>query len=283
MRPLGGQTILVTGSTDGLGLEVARRLAGQGATVIVHGRSSERLERALASVGSEAHADSVHGLLADLASLEDVRSLARDVDRDFERLDVLVNNAGIVETGAERRQSADGHELTFAVNYLSGFLLTLELLPRLRRSAPARIVNVALVGQRAIDFDDVMLERGYDGFRAYAQSKLAQVSFTFELAARLEAAGEGGVTVNALHPATLMDTKMVRRSFGRAMSSVEEGAEATVRLAADPELDGVSGRYFDGVVESAVDGQAYDPEARRRLWELSERLCGVEDRLGSSP
>jgi NAD(P)-dependent dehydrogenase (short-subunit alcohol dehydrogenase family) len=242
--------------------------------VLVHGRHPQRLERALTAIGGSAQGDRLHGLLADLSSLEEVRRLARDVGHDFDRLDALVNNAGL---GAieQRQESADGHELIFQVNYLSHFLLTLELLPKLRASAPARVVNVASVGQRAIDFDDVMLEHGYEGFRAYSQSKLAQITFTFELAERLEAEGETGVTVNALHPATLMDTKMVRESFGRARSSVQEGVEATHRLVAAPELEGVSGRYFDGLEESTANPQAYDEQARRHLWELSESLCGA--------
>jgi NAD(P)-dependent dehydrogenase (short-subunit alcohol dehydrogenase family) len=142
----------------------------------------------------------------------------------------------------------------------------------LEHSTPARIVNVASIGQYPIDFDDVMLEHEYDSFRAYAQSKLAQIMFTFELAERL---GDGAVTVNALHPATLMDTKMVQSTFGRSMSSVEEGVEATLRLISSPELEGVTGRFFDGMRESTAQEQAYDPEARRRVWDLSERLCGL--------
>jgi NAD(P)-dependent dehydrogenase (short-subunit alcohol dehydrogenase family) len=275
MRPLDQQTILITGSTDGLGLETARALLGKGATVLVHGRGPQRIERALATLHRPYR---THGVVADLSSLDEVRRLARDLDSRFERLDALVNNAGIIVRDG-RRQSRDGHELTFAVNYLSHFLLTLDLLPLLRRSAPARIVNVASVGQAAIDFDDVMLERAYDGFRAYAQSNLAQISFTFELAERLRAAGEEGITVNSLHPATLMDTKMARQSFGRVLSPVAEGVDAVVHLVADPGLDGVSGRYFDGLAEGAADQQAYDPDARRRLWELSARVTGV----GGSP
>ena len=277
MRPLDQQTILITGSTDGLGLGLAKRLAGECARLLVHGRHPQRLERAMTAIGGSAHGDRLHGLLADFSSLDEVRRLARDVDREFDRLDVLVNNAGIA--GPEQRQeSADGYELTFAVNYLSHFLLTLELLPKLTGSAPSRVVNVASVGQAPTDFDDVMLERGYDGFRAYRQSKLAQISFTFELARRLESDGETGVSVNALHPATLMDTKMVRKSFGRSMSTVAEGVEATHRLVTSPDLEGVSGKYFDGLDESVADGQAYDEQERRRLWELSESLC--EARIG---
>jgi NAD(P)-dependent dehydrogenase (short-subunit alcohol dehydrogenase family) len=168
---------------------------------------------------------------------------------------------------AQRRESADGYELTFAVNHLSHFLLTGLLLPRLRE--PARIVNVSSIGQAPIDFDDLMLERAYDGYTAYAKSKLAQIMFTIALAERL--AGRD-ITVNAVHPATLMDTKMVLENLGRPMSSVEEGVEAVLRLVTDPSLDGVTGRFFDGTLESAPHARALDPEARRRLWEESERL-----------
>lgn len=273
MGPLDEQTILITGSTDGLGLATAERLAKRGANLLIHGRSEQKLERALAKLGADRGAR-VRGILADLSSLERVRWLARDVERRADRVDVLVNNAGVAEMD-ERRESNDGFELTFAVNYLSHFLLTAELLPFLRRSAPARIVNVASIGQAEVDLDDPMAKaRDYDGFLAYRQSKLAQIMFTVELAERLRKAGDHGVTVNALHPATLMDTQMVRGSFGRAMSEVEEGVEALTRLVADPELDGVSGRYFDQLEESAPHQQAYDEDARRRLWELSEELVG---------
>jgi len=273
VRPLDEQTILITGSTDGLGEATAERLLRRGATLLVHGRSEQKLERALAKLGVDRGA-TVRGLLADLGSREQVRRLARCVESDVDRLDVLVNNAGVAVMDG-RRESHDGFELTFAVNYLSHFLLTAELLPLLRRSAPSRIVNVASVGQSRIDFDDPMAEAGYEGFRAYTQSKLAQIMFTFELAERLQAAGESDVTVNALHPSTLMDTRMVRTTFGRAgRSDVAEGVESLSRLVADPELDGISGRYFDMLEEGAPHEQAYDAEARRRLWELSEELTG---------
>jgi NAD(P)-dependent dehydrogenase (short-subunit alcohol dehydrogenase family) len=273
VRPLDEQTILITGSTDGLGEATAEQLLRRCEHVVVHGRAPQKLERALAKLGADRGAR-VRGVLADLGSLEQVRRLARDVERDVERLDGLVNNAGVAAMDG-RRESHDGFELTFAVNYLSHFLLTAELLPLLRRSAPARIVNVASIGQAPVDFDDPMAERGYEGFRAYAQSKLAQIMFTVELAERLRDAGETGVTVNALHPATFMDTKMVRTSFGRAgRSEVAEGVESLVHLVADPELDGVSGRYFDQLEEGTAHPQAYDTEARQRLWALSEELVG---------
>jgi NAD(P)-dependent dehydrogenase (short-subunit alcohol dehydrogenase family) len=273
VRPLDEQTILITGSTDGLGEATAEKLMRHGATVLVHGRSEQKLERALAKLGADRGAP-VRGLLADLGCLDHVRRLARAVEEHVDRLDVLVNNAGVAVMGG-RRESQDGLELTFAVNYLSHFLLTAELMPLLRRSAPARIVNVASIAQSPVDFDDPMAESGYEGFRAYAQSKGAQIMFTFELAERLRAAGEDGVTVNALHPATLMDTQMVRTSFGRAgHSEVAEGVASLSRLVADPELDGVSGRYFDQLEEGPAYPQASDADARRRLWELSEELAG---------
>src|SRR3989449_2105322 len=194
MRPLDQQTILVTGATDGLGRALAQNLAARGATVLLHGRSPDRLARATQEIRQATLNDRLRVYRADFASLEPVRGLAREIERDQPRLDVLVNNAGIGGGGrhGRRETSADGHELRFAVNYLAPFLLTNLLLPLLRRSTPARIVNVASVGQAPIDFDDVMLQSRYDGFTAYRQSKLAQIMFTFELAERLRAAGETG-------------------------------------------------------------------------------------------
>jgi NAD(P)-dependent dehydrogenase (short-subunit alcohol dehydrogenase family) len=253
MRNLAEATILVTGATDGLGKRVARELAAKGTTELRGQTSSQK-------VGS---------YLADLSSLAAVRDLADRILSEYDRLDVLVNNAGIIVQ--ERKESEDGYELTFAVNYLSHFLLTSLLLPLLKGSAPARVVNVASAGQSPIDFNDPMLECGYDAMRAYSQSKLAQIMFTFELAERLS---DTGVSINALHPASLMDTKMVQDTLGYTMSTVEEGSEAVVRLAVSAELEGVTGRYFDGTREARADGQAYDKEARQTLWELSEELCG---------
>ena len=269
MRDAPEATILVTGATDGLGKHVASALARRGATVLLHGRSPERLEATLEEVRSQTNSQKVGSYLADLSSLAAVRDLAERILSEYDRLDVLVNNAGII--ARERKESEDGYELTFAVNYLSHFLLTSLFLPLLKDSAPARVVNVASAGQSPIDFDDPMLERGYDAMRAYSRSKLAQIMFTFELAERLS---DTGVSVNALHPASLMDTKMVQDTFGYTMSTVEEGTEAVVRLAVSPEVEGVTGRYFDGTREARADGQAYDKEARQRLWELSEELCG---------
>jgi NAD(P)-dependent dehydrogenase (short-subunit alcohol dehydrogenase family) len=269
VRDAAQATILVTGATDGLGRRVARELAAKGATVLLHGRSPERLEATLEELRSQTGSEKANSYLADFSSLAAVRDLADRILSEHDRLDVLVNNAGIIVR--ERRESEDGYELTFAVNYLSHFLLTTLLLPLLKDSAPVRIVNVASAGQSPVDFSNLMLERGYDAMKAYSQSKLAQVMFTFELAEHLR---DTGVTVNALHPASLMDTKMVQSTFGYTMSTVEEGTEAVVRLAISPEIGGVTGRYFDGTREARANRQAYDPRVRNRLWALSEELCG---------
>jgi NAD(P)-dependent dehydrogenase (short-subunit alcohol dehydrogenase family) len=269
MRDAAQATILVTGATDGLGRRVARELAAKGVTVLLHGRNPERLEATLEELRSQVGSEKANLYLADLSSLAAVRDLADRILSEHDRLDVLVNNAGII--ARERRESEDGYELTFAVNYLSHFLLTRLLLPLLKDSAPARIVNVASAGQSPVDFSNLMLKRGYDAMKAYSQSKLAQVMFTFELAEHLR---DTGVTVNALHPASLMDTKMVQSTFGYTMSTVEEGTEAVVRLAISPEIEGVTGRYFDGTREARANRQAYDPRVRNRLWVLSEELCG---------
>jgi NAD(P)-dependent dehydrogenase (short-subunit alcohol dehydrogenase family) len=169
--------------------------------------------------------------------------------------------------------SDDGYELRFAVNHLAGFVLSLRLLHLLQRSAPARIVNVASAGQYPIDFDDVMLERSYDGSRAYRQSKLAQVMFGFSLAERLPA---DEVTVNSLHPATFMPTKIVLEQHGRSVDTLETGVDATVRLAIGADVEGLTGRYFDRQTEVRADDQAGDDAARKRLWDLSAQLTGEE-------
>jgi NAD(P)-dependent dehydrogenase (short-subunit alcohol dehydrogenase family) len=259
--------VLVTGATDGLGKGVAAALLDRGATVLVHGRDPQRLEATLAELG-DGREDRVRGYLADLSSLAEVRRLAGEIRLGEPRLDVLVSNAGIgssVPGGPERQESRDGHELRFAVNYLAGWLLTRELLPLLKASAPARIVNVSSGGQEAIDFDDVMLERGYSGMRAYCQSKLAQILDTVTLAKELD---EAGVSVTALHPATYMPTKIVRSPA----STLQEGVDATVRLAVGEDVAGVTGAYFNGLRLARPDPQAEDPSARQRLLELSERL-----------
>jgi NAD(P)-dependent dehydrogenase (short-subunit alcohol dehydrogenase family) len=267
MTELTGKIALVTGSTDGVGRIVASRLGEAGAHVLVHGRDQDRGDRVVADIMRSG--GTAEFLAADLASLAAVRRLAEAVKQRTDRLDMLINNAGIGTAGAGRQTSADGHELRFAVNYLAGFLLTYLLLPVIRQSVSARIVNVASAGQQPIDFADVMLTRGYSGARAYCQSKLAQIMFTIDLADEL--AGTD-VVVNALHPATYMNTTMVRRAGVTPISSVEQGADAILNLAASPDLAGRTGRYFNGLREARADAQAYDALARRRLKAISLEL-----------
>jgi NAD(P)-dependent dehydrogenase (short-subunit alcohol dehydrogenase family) len=270
MDNISEKTILITGATDGLGLRTAESFVSRGAQVLLHGRDPERVAAAMREIEGNTGNEDLNHYLSDLSSFEQVRSMAEQIRSGHGRLDILVNNAGVIVP--ERRETGDGVELTFAVNYLSHFLLTRLLLPLLRESAPARIVNVASAGQRRIDFDDVMLRRGYDPMRAYAQSKLAMIMDAFELAEELEGTG---VTANALHPATFMDTKMVREAFGATQSSVREGVEATLYLAASPELEDTTGQYFDGKRQVRADRQAYDESARERLRRLSEELTGL--------
>jgi len=267
------RVILVTGSTGGLGREVARRLAAGGAHVIVHGRSVERgtgLVREIASSGL----GSARFFRADFGDLDRVRALADSVRAHYDRLNVLVNNAGILLSPDERPVSSDGYELHFQVNYLAGFLLTHELLPLLRKGAPARIVNVSSRSADPIDFDDPMLEEGYSAGRAYGRSKLAQIMFTFELAERLEGAG---VTVNALHPASLMDTDLVKDMGMEPRSTVAEGARAVLHLIDGEDVG--TGRYYRRMEpDRAPHPQAYDEAARARLDSLSRVLTGITPR-----
>ena len=278
MRPPAEQTILITGATDGLGFALAQRLAADGATLLLHGRDEEKGRRALAEIERSSGNSRLRWLRADLASLEEVRGLGELVLGETDRLDVLVNNAGIGTTTdgvEEREESREGFELRFAVNYLAGYQLTHLLLGAIEASAPSRIVNVSSAGQAPIDFDDVMLTRRYSGVQAYCQSKLAQVMFTIDLAGQLR---DAGVTANCLHPATYMPTKMVLSAGVDPVSPLEQGTDATLRLIADPALDTVSGRYFNGLREDAPHPQAKDGEARLRLRELSDALCGIERR-----
>src|SRR5258708_8340342 len=268
-----GKTVLVTGSTDGVGRYVAAQLASAGAKVLIHGRDRDRAKALAEEIRQAGHGEAVF-YQADLSSLAGARQLADAVLADHKRLDVLSSNAGIGSRtqGAGRRESADGYELRFAVNYLSGFLLVHLLLPLLKASAPSRIVNVASLGQHPIDFDDVMITRGYSGSRAYAQSKLSQIMLTIDLADELKGSG---VTVNALHPATYMNTTMVRAGGITPISTVEQGGEAILHLVSRDDVAGKSGLFFNGMNEMKANPQAYDAAARKRLRDLSLKLTGL--------
>ena len=276
MRPIKDQIILITGATDGLGKMVATDLAVQGATLLLHGRDSQKGEAVLREIRGISGNNQNKFYNADLRSLANVRRLAEAVKNDTDHVDVLINNAGIgARTPESKRElSEDGYELRLAINYLAPFLLTYQLVDLLKRSAPSRVVNVASVGQQKIDFDNIMLEKNYDDFHAYRQSKLALVMFTFDLAEELKGTG---VNVNCLHPATLMNTKMVFDSsyFDGPISRIEQGADAVEYLAESSHLDDVTGEYFDGKEKSRANPQAYDIEARKRLKRLAEQFTGM--------
>jgi phosphoglycerate dehydrogenase-like enzyme/NAD(P)-dependent dehydrogenase (short-subunit alcohol dehydrogenase family) len=277
-RRRAGRVALVTGATDGLGRALAERLAAAGLTVHLHGRDPAKLDRAAREIAAATGNERLVTHRADLASLAQVRSLAREVEGSTGALHVLVSNAGIGSSKPDlptRQLSEDGYELRFAVNYLAGFLLIMELLPLLRRSAPARVVQVASRSQVPLDFDNLELEREYDGIRAYSQAKLAQIASGFELAERL--GGDAGVTVNSLHPASLMPTKIALGEVDYTESTVDDGVEATVRMAIGPDVEGVTGAYYHRMELARAHEQAYDAAARQRLWDLSVAMTGAPE------
>ena len=269
MPSAGQRVVLVTGSTGGLGREVARALALQGDHVIVHGRNEERGRALVGEIEADGKG-SARFYRADFGSLREVRGLANAIMKDYERLDVLVNNAGILNPDQEtRRVSEDGYELHFQVNYLAGYVLTRMLTPLLESSAPSRIINVAS-GQRPIDFDDLMLESDYSGMQAYFQSKNAQIMMTFALADEM---GERGITINAMHPSNLMNTDMVIEAGFEPQTPVETGRDALVRLVNE---DVGTGKFFNVFEEAEAIPQAYDPEAVARLMKVTEELVAKE-------
>jgi len=282
MSALTGKTVLVTGGTGGIGQATAAGLAGLGARVGIVGRDEGRARAAAERIRSVASGGEVDVFTADVSSQREVQRLAEQVLAAYPRLDVLVNNVG--GYWATRHATEDGLERTFAVNHLAPFLLTHLLLDRLRSSAPARVVTVSSGAQAMgrIDFDDLQGERSYSGQRAYNQSKLANVLFTYELARRLEGSG---VTANVLHPG------VVRTAFGQEdsrgwmrlmlpvvrpfMKTPERGAETSIYLASSPEVEGVSGRYFANSKPKTSSRASYDTAAARRLWEVSAALVGL--------
>jgi retinol dehydrogenase-14 len=280
--PMRGSTVLVTGGTGGIGLATASGLAGLGARVGIVGRDPGRAADAADEIRRSAPGARVDTFVADLSSQSEVRRLADEVLASYPRLDVLVNNVG--GYWAHRHVTADGLEHTFALNHLAPFLLTHLLRGLLVTSAPARVVTVSSGAQSMgrIDFDDLQGERDYDGQRAYNQSKLANVLFTYELARRLEGTG---VTANVLHPGVVR-TRFGQEDSGRWMrlllpvvrpflKSPERGARTSVHLASAPELAGVSGRYFANSAPRKSSARSYDAQVATRLWETSAELTGL--------
>lgn len=276
MKPIAEQTILITGATDGLGKATALELAKLGARILIHGRDDSRLKDAKQVIIAESGNPKIETYRANFAVLAEVRHLAYVIQAEHPALNLLINNAasGGGKPGDSRRDlSTDGYEMRFAVNYLAPFLLTQLLLPSLREGAPSRIINVSSAGQLPLNFDDIMMEKHYEPLDAYRQSKLAQIMFTFDLAEKLR---DDNITVNALHPASLMPTKMVKEYFGRTMDTLEDGVASVMHLATDPALDDVTGKYFDHQQETEANPQAYDLQVRQQLWQLSTELTDAE-------
>ncbi len=261
---------LVTGATAGLGRAVADALADHGMHVLVHGRDAKRAAAVVDQISKSG--GTAQAVLADLASLDQVRKLADRITADHNAITLLINNAGV---GAgrppyrKRQLSADGHELRLAVNYLAPALLARRLIPPLKNGAPARIVNVGSVGQAPVDFADLRMDNHYTGSQAYYRSKFALAAFTFDLAEEL---ADSGITVNCLHPASLMNTHMVRESMIPPMSTVASGVTAVMNLATGPAGGTITGRYFDGRIEATAHEGTYDPAIRSRLRTVTAEL-----------
>jgi retinol dehydrogenase 14 len=279
---MGGKTVLITGGTSGIGKASAVALAAMGANVVVVGRNPERGEAALEDIKAQSHSDSVELMLADLSVQSEVRRLADEFLEIHDRLDVLANNAGLVQS--KRTETADGIETTLAINHLAPFLLTNLLLDRLKESAPSRVITVSSEAQRwgNMDFDDIQSTRKYRGFPVYGMTKLANIMFTYELAERLEGTF---VTANCLHPGPV-GTNFGRNNAGPMalffrlgkpfMRTPEQGADTVIWLASSSDVEGVSGKYFSDRKEIEAKEIAHDPAARLRLWEISEVLTGLK-------
>ncbi len=234
------QTIFITGATDGIGRLTAIALAKRNITLVVHGRNEKKLGKLINEIKESSNNQNIDGFIADLSSMNEVRELAKNVLTKHDSIDVLINNAGA--GFAAPRYGKDGTEMRFAVNYLAPFLITNLLLPALKKGAISRIVNVSSGGQSPVNFDDIMLEKNFDGATAYSQSKLALIMFTIDLAEELK---DDGITVNALHPGTYLDTNMVREAGIKPHGTAESGADAEIYLATAPGLKNITGKYFN--------------------------------------
>ncbi|NRR75173.1 SDR family NAD(P)-dependent oxidoreductase [Tetragenococcus halophilus] len=268
MKSLSESTVLITGATDGLGKMTAERFAKQGAKVLLHGRNEEKGFKTIEEIQQTTGNQNLKYFNGDFASLQSVAKLAEKIIANSEKIDLLINNAGIgggPKSQKQRELSQDGYELRWSINYLAQVLLTRKLLPMMKDHA--RIINVASVGKAPIDFNDINMENHYEGYLAYERSKLALIMFTFDLAAELQ---KREIHVNALHPSTLMSTNMVSDHFGPAQTSVEKGFSAVEYLTTSKELDEVTGEYFEGKTQAQANAQAYDKAAREKLGQITK-------------
>jgi NAD(P)-dependent dehydrogenase (short-subunit alcohol dehydrogenase family) len=267
--------VLITGSTDGIGKQTALELARMGAFVLLHGKEAARGKAVMSEIKRSTGNKRVEFLIADLSSLTQVRKLAEDVEKNYPHLDVLVNNAGVYMH--HRQLTEDRFEMTFAVNHLAHFLLTDLLLDLLKKSSHTRVVTVSSMAHQSagFDFENLQAERHFEAYGAYANSKLANIAFTYELALRLKGTG---ITANTLHPGVI-GTKLLRAGFGSmGGSSLEKGARTTVYLATSQDVDSISGKYFVDCQEHPTSEASYDPVIQQELWRISEKLVGISQR-----
>jgi NAD(P)-dependent dehydrogenase (short-subunit alcohol dehydrogenase family) len=266
------KVILVTGSTDGIGKQTAMELADRGFTVLLHGRSAERGAAVLEEIQKRTGNEKCKYYLADFSSLMEVYRVADQITKDHPTIDILINNAGIGAGNLndhQRKFSQDGYELRLAVNYLAPFLLTNLLLPNLKQSLSGRIINVSSVGQDPIDLSNIMLEQNYSPFHAYKRSKLALTAFTFLLAKKC---ADYPITVNCLHPGSLLHTKMIHESKMMPLGPVKTGVDSILHLALSQKLEKVTGEYFDKKTKARANYQAYDEKFQLDLWGISKKL-----------
>ena len=279
---MGGKTVLITGGTSGIGKAMAVAMTAMGANVVVVGRNPARGKAAVEEIKARSHSESVELMLADLSVQSEVRRLAEEFLERYDRLDVLANNAGLVQS--KRTETPDGIETTLAINHLAPFLLTNLLIERLEQSAPSRVITVSSEAQRwgNVDFEDMQSRSKYRGFPVYGMTKLANIMFTYELAERLSGTG---VTANCLHPGSVGTNfgqnnrgpmALFFRTFKPFMRSPEQGADTLIWLASSPEVEGISGMYFSDRKVIEAKKVTCDPAARRRLWEISEDLTGLK-------
>lgn len=283
-KQISEQTILITGATDGLGKETARKLAALGARLILHGRNKAKLQSVVSALTAEFPDARVDTILADFSSLAQVRAMAAEINQRFDRLDILVNNAGVMPSG--RQLSQDGYELAFAVNYLATFLLTNLLLPLLKRSAPARVINLSSVSHKLLLVNPNLIDKhpGYIGWMNYARAKLLLTAFTFALGRRVQSSG---ISCLALHPGIIVGTKVNSVRWLRSQTTREEGADTMVNCCVNPAFENIGGAYISIDRVAKANPQARSVRFQELVWEKSLKWCGLSgpgsDRFNRQP
>jgi NAD(P)-dependent dehydrogenase (short-subunit alcohol dehydrogenase family) len=262
--------VLITGATDGIGRETAYQLAKKKAIIIIHGIDLSKLKKTADEIKKGTGNNNMDFIKGDLSSLNEIKEMSNRIKERYDKIDILINNGGLFSH--DKRLSVDGFELTFAVNYLSHFYLTFLLFDIIKKIPQARIINVSSMAHSSdLDFNNIQGEEKYSGYTAYSYSKLLNILFTFELAEKTK---NSGITVNCLHPGVI-NTKLLREGWGLGGDSVSEGAKTTVYLASSNDVNGITGKYFTNSSVSEPAQISYDKEIRKKVWQLSEKLLGI--------